>query len=113
MALDLASGPVSRINHGALLVYGRSVLVTSPDMNEKQKAFVREYLIDLNASQAAIRAGYSKRSAGAQAHDLLKNPEVSRAIEKKKTPVRNGPTSAKIAFCSNWHVLGSPMLAPC
>jgi phage terminase small subunit len=41
---------------------------------------VREYLVDRNATQAAIRAGYSKRSAYSQGHDLLKHPEVAAAI---------------------------------
>ena len=51
-------------------------------LTPKRAAFVREYLIDLNASAAARRAGYSERSAGAQGHDLLKNPEIVAAIEK-------------------------------
>jgi phage terminase small subunit len=46
-------------------------------LNPKQARFVAEYLKDLNATQAAIRAGYSKKTAGSQAHDLLKKPEIS------------------------------------
>lgn len=46
-------------------------------LNLREQSFVREYLIDLNATQAAIRAGYSERTAGSQAHDLLKKPEIS------------------------------------
>lgn len=42
----------------------------------KRELFIREYLIDFNATQAAIRAGYSKKSAGATGHEILKNPEV-------------------------------------
>lgn len=49
-------------------------------MNSKQKAFASEYVIDYNATQAAIRAGYSERSAHSQAHDLLKKPEIQREI---------------------------------
>ena len=49
-------------------------------INDKQTAFVREYLVDFNATQAAIRAGYSKRTAGSQAHDLLKKPEIQAAL---------------------------------
>lgn len=49
-------------------------------LNEKQKRFVEEYLVDLNATQAAIRAGYSEKTAGAQAHKLLKNAEIQNAI---------------------------------
>lgn len=47
----------------------------------KQALFVQEYLIDLNATQAAIRAGYSKRSAAAQGHALLKKPEIQEALK--------------------------------
>lgn len=52
-------------------------------LTDKQERFVDEYLLDLNATQAAIRAGYKKRSAGAQGCALLKNPNVSAEIEKR------------------------------
>lgn len=51
-------------------------------LNEKQARFVEEYLVDLNASQAATRAGYSKKTAGSQAFDLLKKPEIQSAISE-------------------------------
>lgn len=51
-------------------------------MTPKQEAFVREYLIDLNATQAAIRAGYSAATAYSQGQRLLKDVEVAAAIEK-------------------------------
>lgn len=50
-------------------------------MNDKQESFVREYLIDLNATQAAIRAGYSDATAYSQGQRLLKNVEVAAAIQ--------------------------------
>ena len=50
-------------------------------MTPRQKRFVEEYLVDLNATQAAIRAGYSKRTAEQQGHQLLKKTSVSRAIQ--------------------------------
>lgn len=49
-------------------------------MNAKQMAFVREYLIDLNATQAAIRAGYSEATAYSQGERLLRHVEVAAAI---------------------------------
>lgn len=52
-------------------------------LSPKQEKFVDEYLLDLNATQAAIRAGYSKRSAGAQGCELLKNPKVAAEVEKR------------------------------
>lgn len=52
-------------------------------MTPKQQRFVDEYLIDLNATQAAIRAGYSERTAGQQGFDLLKKPEIQTEITKR------------------------------
>ena len=51
-------------------------------MTKKQKLFVQEYLIDLNATQAAIRAGYSPDTAGSIGSENLKKPEIKAAIEK-------------------------------
>lgn len=53
-----------------------------PKLTDKQAAFVREYLVDLNATQAAIRAGYSERTANAQAGRLLANVGIREAIEQ-------------------------------
>ena len=49
-------------------------------LTPKRAAFVREYLIDLNATQAAERAGYSAKTAYSQGHRLLKDAEIQRAI---------------------------------
>lgn len=51
-----------------------------PKLNPKQKRFAQEYIVDFNATDAAKRAGYSERTAGSQAHDLLKKPEILTAI---------------------------------
>lgn len=51
-------------------------------MTKKQKAFVEEYLIDLNATQAAIRAGYSPDTAGSIGSENLKKPEIRARIER-------------------------------
>ncbi|MDF1653098.1 terminase small subunit, partial [Pseudomonas aeruginosa] len=48
---------------------------------KKQRLFVDEYLIDLNATQAAIRAGYSTRRATEIGYQLLQRPEVAQAIQ--------------------------------
>lgn len=53
-----------------------------PKLTDKQTAFVREYLIDLNATQAAIRAGYSERTASRIGPQLLGKTCVREAIEK-------------------------------
>ena len=52
-------------------------------LNEKQQRFADEYLIDLNATRAAIRAGYSEKTAAAQAARLLKNVKVSAYIKER------------------------------
>lgn len=49
-------------------------------LTPKQERFVAEYLVDLNATQAAVRAGYGKKSAHATGYDNLKLPEVAAAI---------------------------------
>lgn len=56
---------------------------TSPSgriLTPKQSRFVEEYLIDLNATQAAIRAGYSAKTANEQGSRLLANASVAEAI---------------------------------
>lgn len=53
-------------------------------LSDKQMLFVQEYLIDLNATQAAIRAGYSENTAYSQGQRLLKNVEVQKAIDEAK-----------------------------
>lgn len=50
-------------------------------LTPKQLAFVAEYLIDLNATQAAIRAGYSAKTAQEQGSRLLSNVMVTKAIQ--------------------------------
>jgi phage terminase small subunit len=51
-------------------------------LTAKQQSFVEEYLVDLNATQAAIRAGYSERTAKQQGSRLLTNADVLRAVDE-------------------------------
>lgn len=53
-------------------------------MTPKQQRFVEEYLIDLNATQAAIRAGYSASTARAIASENLAKPDIADAIAKAR-----------------------------
>lgn len=53
-------------------------------MTDKQAQFVEEYLIDLNATKAAIRAGYSEDSAKGIAWELMQKPDIAAAIDKGK-----------------------------
>jgi phage terminase small subunit len=50
-------------------------------MNDRQKEFVKQYLVDLNATQAAIRAGYSAKTAYSIGQENLKKPEIANAIQ--------------------------------
>lgn len=49
-------------------------------LTAKQQRFVAEYLVDLNGKQAAIRCGYSRKTAEVQASRLLRNAQVSAAV---------------------------------
>ena len=61
--------------------FGRSPGVrVGRDKIPLRERFVEEYLIDLNATQAATRAGYSSKTAYAQGHRLLKDPKIAVAI---------------------------------
>ena len=76
-------------------------------LTEKQQRFVNEYLIDLNATQAAIRAGYSVKTADAIGCENLTKPNIQQAIavamaeRSKRTGVNQDRVVlelAKIAF---------------
>jgi phage terminase small subunit len=53
-------------------------------LTPKQQRFVAEYLVDLNATQAAARAGYSRKTATEQASRLLTNVQVQAAIQRSQ-----------------------------
>lgn len=58
-------------------------------MNKRQRRFADEYLIDCNATQAAIRAGYSEKTAYSQGQRLLKKVEVQTYIEEQLEKIHN------------------------
>ncbi len=49
-------------------------------LTPKQKRFVAEYLVDLNATAAAIRAGYSKKTAEVIGYENLRKPQIAQAV---------------------------------
>ena len=53
-------------------------------LTPRQERFVEEYIVDLNATQAATRAGYSAKTAMQQGDRLLRNVEVATAIQQAK-----------------------------
>lgn len=54
-------------------------------LTPKQERFIDEYLIDLNATQAAIRAGYSENTANRAGSRLLSNVDIQEIIQNRKT----------------------------
>lgn len=65
-------------------------------LTPKQQRFATEYLVDLNATQAAIRAGYSKKTAMEQGYQLLQIPSVQQAVAagQRKREIKTGITAA-------------------
>lgn len=57
-------------------------------LTDKQEMFCREYLIDLNATQAAIRAGYSEKTANRTGSENLSKPDIAQRIIELKS-IRN------------------------
>ena len=58
-------------------------------LTDKQKRFCDEYLIDLNATQAAIRAGYSKKTARQTATENLSKPYIQKYIKERMDEKEN------------------------
>jgi phage terminase small subunit len=61
-------------------VNGFGSVVKKNKLTPKQKRFIDEYLVDLNATQAAIRAGYSKRTACFIGYENLTKPQIKEAL---------------------------------
>lgn len=62
-------------------------------MTKKQRIFADEYLIDFNATRAAIRTGYNERTAYSQGQRLLKNVEVKAYIDEQLKRLHNEKTA--------------------
>jgi len=80
-----------------------------PKISPKHQRFIEEYMIDLNATQAAIRAGYSVKTAGQTGDWLVKHPQIARRLgvlmaeRSKRTGIsadRVLEELAKIAFAN-------------
>ncbi len=59
------------------------------NLTPKQERFVEEYLIDLNATQAAIRAGYSEKTAKEIGSENLTKPNIAKAIQEAQESLSN------------------------
>ena len=62
----------------------QTATVMGKNLNHRQERFVQEFLADLNATQAAIRAGYSEKGAHVRGSELLSIRKVRNAIEARK-----------------------------
>lgn len=65
----------------------------SKPLSAKMESFCLEYLVDLNATQAAIRAGYSKNTARQKGHTLLQDERILNRIREARADIK----SSKIA----------------
>lgn len=101
-------------------------MASKSKLTPRQSRFVEQYLIDLNATQAAVRAGYSAKTAEQLGHQLLKKPSVASAVAKGarrqaekaeisaqdvlaglyKEATREGEGSSHAARVSAWGLLG-------
>ncbi len=68
----------------------------SVSLTDRQERFCEEYLVDLNATQAAIRAGYSRKTANQQGSRLLVNVGIQTEIQQKKSCYRSNLAVANI-----------------
>lgn len=66
-------------------------------MTPKQQRFVEEYLIDRNATQAAIRAGYSAKTARQTASEYLAKPDIAAAVAEGMDAI-----SSELAIDARW-----------
>lgn len=62
-------------------------------MTQKQRRFIDEYIISGNATQAAIKAGYSKKTARKIGQENLTKPDIKAAIEKRNAEIRSEKTA--------------------
>lgn len=62
-------------------------------LTQKQQRFVDEYIISGNATQAAIKAGYSKKTAAVTATENLRKPNIHAAIEKRNAEIKSAKTA--------------------
>ena len=72
----------------------------------KQKKFVDEYLVDLNATQAAMRAGYSKKTAYSIGIENLKKPVIQEYIQKRQTEIQNQTDITRKEILSELKTIG-------
>ena len=65
----------------------------SEKLTQRQRRFIDEYIISGNATQAAIKAGYSKKTAAVTATENLRKPNIKAAIDKRNAEIRTKKTA--------------------
>lgn len=72
--------------------FGKEVSSITKKLTLKQQRFVDEYIISGNATQAAIKAGYSKKTANRIATENLSKPVIKTAIDKRNAEIQSEKT---------------------
>lgn len=67
--------------------------IVKKKLTQKQQRFVDEYIISGNATQAAIKAGYSKRSAYSVGQENLRKPVIKAALDKRNAEIKSDKTA--------------------
>lgn len=80
-------------------------------MTAKQEAFAIEYLKDKNATQAAIRAGYSAKTAASIAYELLEKPGIQEFIRQHQEEARKNATVTVDGIVEQLREISSNVLA--
>ncbi|MCT3437385.1 terminase small subunit [Limosilactobacillus fermentum] len=73
--------------------FGKGASSITKKLTLKQQRFVDEYIISGNATQAAIKAGYSKRSAYSVGQENLRKPVIKAAIDKRNAEIESEKTA--------------------
>lgn len=80
-------------------------------MTAKQEAFAIEYLKDKNATQAAIRAGYSAKTAASIAWELLERPDIRQFIGERQEEARKNASVTVDGIVDQLREIASNVLA--
>lgn len=80
-------------------------------LTEKQRQFAAEYLKDFNATQAAIRAGYSARTAGPAAGRLLKKVQIQEILANHRAAAASAAIMGFEEACSRLSAIGRAQVA--
>lgn len=76
------------------------------ELTDKQERFAEEYLVDLNVTAAAIRAGYTARSAGQTGHKLMKNDQIAALIQAGRERISTTVEVTQDAIAAELALLG-------